>query len=179
MYNKAVITEQAKHHDCFYLYDEKVILQSTETLNKTFPQVGFLYSLKCNPNPHVIRTIFSQGWGADAASLGEVLLSKEAGLKKDQIYYSAPGKTIAELKEGMKYAVIIADSLSEMERIDRISAEQGVVTEVGVRINPDIAFYGGKALPAKAGVDEQQLFAFLKKNNCKNIRLTGIHAHQI
>ncbi len=177
MYSKSVITEQAKHHDCFYLYDEKIILQSTETLKKTFPQVEFLYSLKCNPNPHVLRSVFSQGWGADAASLGEVMLSKEAGLKKDQIYYSAPGKTVAELKEGMKYAVIIADSLSEIERIDRISAEQGVVTKIGVRINPDISFYGGKALPAKAGVDEQQLFTFLQENNCQHIRLTGIHAH--
>lgn len=177
MYSKTVIAEQAKHHDCFYLYDESKILQSIETMKQTFPQVTFLYSLKCNPNPHVIRSVFSQGFGADAASLGEVLLSKEAGLTKDQIYYSAPGKTTAELREGMKYAHLIADSLPEIERIDKLSAEQGVVTEIGVRINPDVAFYGGKALPSKSGVDEDQFFAFLKENNCKHIRITGIHAH--
>lgn len=177
MYQKTVIAEQAKHHDCFYLYDESIILRSIETMKQTFPQVTFLYSLKCNPNPHVIRSVFSQGYGADAASLGEVLLAKEAGLDKDRIYYSAPGKTIAELREGMKYAHLIADSLSEIERIDKLSEEQGIVTDIGVRINPAVAFYGGKALPAKYGVDEDQFFAFLKENNCKHIRITGIHAH--
>ncbi len=177
MYQKSVIAEQAKHHDCFYLYDESIILQSIETMKQTFPQVTFLYSLKCNPNPNVIRSVFSQGFGADAASLGEVLLSKEAGLTKEQIYYSAPGKTTAELREGMKHAMIIADSLPEIERIDRISAEQDIVTEIGVRINPAIAFNGGNALPSKSGVDEDQFFAFLKENNCKHIRITGIHAH--
>ena len=177
MYQKTVIAEEAKHHDCFYLYDENIIMQSIEKMKQTFPQVTFLYSLKCNPNPHVIRSIYAQGFGADAASLGEVLMSRDAGLSKDRIYYSAPGKTLAELREGMKYAVIIADSLSEVERIDRLSAEEGVVTEIGVRLNPDISFYGGEALPSKSGVDEQQFFAFLKENDCKHIRITGIHSH--
>ena len=31
-----------------------------------------LYSIKCNPHPQVLESIFAQGFGADAASLGEV-----------------------------------------------------------------------------------------------------------
>ena len=89
MKNKAMIGKQVEKYDSFYLYDESCIISSVNTLKENFPQIEFLYSVKCNPNRHVLHSVFTQGFGADAASLGEVFLANEAGLTKDQIYYSA------------------------------------------------------------------------------------------
>jgi len=98
MNNRALIEKCAERYDSFYLYDEKGILEALSKLKRCFPDVSFLYSIKCNSNPHVLNCIFGQGLGADAASLGEVLLASEAGLTRNQIYYSAPGKTAKEIE---------------------------------------------------------------------------------
>ena len=92
-----IITAQLENHDSFYIYDEQHIRSQAQLLRTHFPDVDFFYSLKCNPNPHILRTIFSEGFGADAASLKEVQLAADAGLRQSQIYDSAPGKSPADL----------------------------------------------------------------------------------
>lgn len=170
---RPVIAREAERHDSFYLYDERRILEHTERLKRLFPQIDFLYSIKCNPNPHVVRSVFAQGFGADAASLGEVLLAGEAGLAKERIFFSAPGKTEDDLREALPRSVVIADSLGELELLDRLAGEREI--SAGVRINPAFSFSGGPGLPSKFGVDEDQLFRFLEKTH--RVRLTGIHVH--
>src|SRR5574344_32631 len=86
---KEILTTLAQRHDSFYLYDQAGITECAERLQGAFPFASFLYSVKCNPHPQVLQTVFAQGFGADAASLGEVLLAAENGLTPDQIYYSA------------------------------------------------------------------------------------------
>lgn len=176
---KEVIKKQAEQYDSFYLYDENVIKENVRSLKKAFPEVEFLYSIKCNPERHVLDSIFAEGFGADAASLGEVIKAKDAGLPKEKIYYSAPGKTVKDIREAIGYSVIIADSLYEMENIDRISAERNTVTDIGVRINPAFSYFGedGTAGPSKFGIDEDQFYGFLENTRLKNIRITGLHVH--
>lgn len=177
MNNKAVIAKLAKTHDSFYLYDERCILESAKTLTTNFPQVHFLYSIKCNPNAHILRSIFSQGFGADAASLGEVLLANEAGLPKDQVYYSAPGKTLQDIEKAITKSVLIADSVDEIRRIQAVAAKMETTIGIGIRINPDFTFYGDCGQSSKFGIDESQATAFIQNNDCKNIKITGIHVH--
>lgn len=172
---KTIIARQAERHDSFYLYDERRILEDTERLKRNFPQVDFLYSIKCNPHPQVLRSVFRQGFGADAASLGEVLLAQEAGLPKEQIYYSAPGKTSADIRGAMGKAVLIADSLGELGLLDQLAGEAGL--SVGVRVNPEFSFTGGPGLSSKFGVDEDQLFRFLRESPPAHLRIAGIHVH--
>ena len=174
---KTVIAQQAERYDSFYLYDERCILEHTERLKRGFPQVEFLYSLKCNPDPHVIRSVFAQGFGADAASLGEVLRAEQAGLQREQIYYSAPGKTMADIEGALSKAVLIADSLDEIRRIEDAAARAGRTEEIGIRINPNFSFYGGPGEASKFGIDEDQAAAFLREEDCPHVRVTGIHVH--
>ena len=75
---KEVVQKLLEAHDCFYLYDEGEILRRVERLKGLFPKVEFLYSIKCNPHRRVLDTVFSRGFGADAASLNEVLSAREA-----------------------------------------------------------------------------------------------------
>lgn len=171
------LAQQAQTHESFYLYDQAGILAAAGRLRSGFPQVGFLYSIKCNPHPQVVRTLFSQGFGADAASLGEVRLSRRLGAGPGEIFYSAPGKTDADLSGAMGACTLIADSLGELERINALAAGQDRPLKVGVRINPDFSFTGEGGSPSKFGVDEDQLYPFLREDRCPNLSITGIHVH--
>lgn len=177
MEQEKIISMLADKWDSFYLYDEKGILQSTSYLKSYFPQVHFLYSIKCNPNPNVLHCVFEQGFGADAASIGEVLLAKDAGLPANQIYYSAPGKSRGDIENSIGKAVLIADSVNEILRIQAVAQQMGEVVSIGIRINPDFTFSGDGGKASKFGIDEKQALAFAEKNPCKNIKITGIHVH--
>ena len=174
---REVISAQSANYDSFYLYDERCIIEYTERLKQHFPQVDFLYSVKCNANPHVVRSVFSQGFGADAASLGEVLIASGAGLSKDNIYYSAPGKTSYDLEQAVGKSTIIADSIEELKRLQAIAVKLDTRIDIGVRLNPDFSFCGSGGQPSKFGVDEKQLYEFLAENTLRNIKITGIHVH--
>ena len=98
MADRSVLLEQLKHHNSFYLYEESVILDSIAQLKGNFPGAQFLYSMKTNPYNRVLDTVFAQGFGTDAASLGEVIASEEPGVPAELIYFSAPARTEADLR---------------------------------------------------------------------------------
>lgn len=163
--------------DSFYLYDERVLMASVAQLRKRFPQIDFLYSIKCNSNANVLRSVFALGLGADAASAGEVNLAHEAGLPAAAIYYSAPGKSAEEIMRTIGRANLIADSTDEIIRIQTIAERTEKTVNVGLRINPDFSFSGDGGRPSKFGIDEDQALSFLQTNRCKNVKVTGIHVH--
>lgn len=177
MKNKDVITKLAESYDSFYLYDEKTIKESIARLQGYFPQVEFLYSMKCNPHPEVLKTVFGGGLGADAASLGEVLRAEACGLQKSQIYYSSPGKMRRDIETALDKAVIIADSLEELHRINDIAKERGQIVDVGIRVNPNFTLDGDQCVFNKFGIDQEQVEFFLLVKPCRNIRVTGLHVH--
>lgn len=126
----------------------------------------------------MVRCIFSNGFGADAASLGEVRIALEHGLGREDIYYSAPGKTDRDIRESIRSATLIADSLSEVERVNGVAGELGLTASIGVRLNPDFSFGGGSGQPSKFGIDtEQALAAISVWQSYPNINVTGIHIH--
>jgi len=177
MNNKDIIAKLAESHDSFYLYDQRVIQQSIACLQRYFSQVEFLYSMKCNPHEEVLKTVFEGGLWADAASLGEVLMAVSHGLEREQIYYSAPGKRKQDIEIALDKAVIIADSIDELHRINAIAAARGETVCVGIRINPDFTLTGDGCAFNKFGIDEDQAIAFLKERPCANVKVTGIHVH--
>lgn len=175
--NKPIIEKLAKQYDSFYIYDEKIILRQIQKLHAHFPGIDFLYSIKCNANPDVVKCILANGLGADAASAREVRAAAAAGLEKKDIFYSAPGKSMKDIEETMDSAVLIADSINEIARIQAASQKKGIVAEIGLRINPAFSFYGEHAAASKFGIDEAEAIAFLEKNDCDHVKVTGIHVH--
>lgn len=177
MKNRDVIEKLAQRYDSFYLYDQKTIKESMACLQGFFPQVNFLYSMKCNPHKEVLNTIFSGGFGADAASLGEVLKAEACGLGKEQIYYSAPGKLPRDIEGALDKAIIIADSIDELHRIDAIANGKGIIANVGIRVNPNFTLDGNQCAFNKFGIDQEQVVSFLTEKPCRNLRITGLHVY--
>lgn len=166
----------------FFIYDESVIAAQWRLLNEALPGFTILYSIKTNPHLDICRFMRERGAGIDAASAGEVQKALVAGFMPRDIFYSAPGKSESALYFGMDSSVMVVDSYGELERLDLLAAESGRVLDVGLRINPDMAFSPDawpEVLPgvsAKFGVDEESLedrreyFRALS-----NLRIRGIH----
>lgn len=172
-----VIIKQIMDTDNFYLYDENLIKEKINNLHEYFIQIKFLYSIKCNNNKNVMQSIFNQGLGADAASLHEVFMASEYRLTKNDIYYSAPGKSLKDITEALDKSVIIADSLNEIILIDKVAQKRQEIIEIGIRLNPNFTFYSEEGQPSKFGIDEDQAIEFINGNQCKNIKVCGIHVH--
>lgn len=178
MIEKDIILKLAEDHDSFYLYDENEILNSIERLKNSFKGVYFLYSIKANPNLRILDSIFSQNIGADAASLEEVLMSHERGVSKDDLQYSAPGKSEKDIRESIEVATIIADSFHEIDLISKVAQNMNLTARIGIRINPNFTFHSDMGVSSKFGIDENQLFERLGEIKLTpNVDVIGIHVH--
>ena len=173
---QAMKNKMAELENPFYLYDQETILGQVRRLHRDFPDFEFLYSIKTNPFLPVVKTILGEGLGLDAASLREVEIGVEYGLPKEKILYSAPGKTERDLRGAMDHAILIADSLHELELINKLAGEKGIKLGVGVRVNPDFTMDADHGAAGKFGIDEDQLFAY-DFAKLPNIELIGIHVH--
>ena len=168
-------TEFVQQNAPCYLYEEALINERCHALQDAMPEALFLYSVKTNPFAPVLQTVAAQGLGADAASANEVLLAEQAGIAHDLIYYSAPGKTRQDLETVWGKCTIIADSLSELDRLEQLAAGKKENIHVGVRINPQFSMTGTAAAPSKFGVDEEQLAT--ADLRFPHLKITGLHVH--
>lgn len=158
-----------------YLYEKDSIIENCHALLDAIPDVQFLYSIKTNPFASLLKTIALQGFGADAASANEVWLAQKAGISSDKIYYSAPGKTMADIEKIWGQCAIIADSLSELQRLEKCAKHKNESVQVGVRINPNFSMTDSFPVSSKFGIDENQL---MTTNLCfPHLKITGIHVH--
>ncbi len=174
------IRRTAKQYDCFYLYEEKVILDRIGALVREFPYTHFLYSMKANDNQAVTAAILRHGFGADCASPVEVQRAELYGVPREQIHYSAPGKTDRSIRETLNQCILIADSVNEVAKISRIAEEMGQRALIGLRIDPDYNYNeeDGNALPTKFGIEYSQVKEHISDwLKDPNLDLIGIHIH--
>ena len=172
--NKTTLEFIKQHAPC-YIYDKSVITERCRVLRSAMPEALFLYSIKTNPFLPVIETVAAEGFGADAASAGEVIKALEAGISPENIYYSSPGKTREDIEKVFGKCVIIADSLSELEMLSDYAASKGETCSAGIRINPLFTMGGESPSPSKFGIDEEILTP--ESLDFPNIKITGIHIH--
>ena len=167
----------AREHAPCYLYEYDVMARQAAVLRETFPRYDILFSIKANPFPPVVKALASFGIGADAASAGEVLLSRSSGMAAEDIFFSAAGKSDAALEKAWDESCIIADSLGEVARIGAIAAKKGEHKAIGVRMNPAFAFGGGAGVSSKFGIDEEDIPQLRELLKTIPVTVEGLHVH--
>ncbi|MFL8710153.1 diaminopimelate decarboxylase family protein [Clostridioides sp. GD02377] len=166
-----------EHAPC-YIYDETSIIEKCKELKNNILGFDFLYSIKTNPYNEIVKSIVAQGCGADAASINEVILSSKCGVAKDDIYYSSPGKTESDIEIALDKCIIIADSITEIELINKISKKIDKKTKIGIRINPNFTMDDDNAISSKFGIDIEDIDSVFKMLSiCDYISVVGIHIH--
>lgn len=167
-----------KDKGSFYIYDREVIDEKIDNLKECFKDIYFLYSLKTNPYSEVVKYILNKGIGADAASAAEVELAIKSGARSEDIYYSAPGKTVDDIEASIGKCTIIADSLEEIKLINTIACKKGEKVKIGVRVNPDFSMFSEEGLSSKFGIDVESLIE--NKDEIESylyISIVGVHVH--
>lgn len=177
MLDQALIAFLKKNAPC-YIYDQTVINAHADKLLGALPGFSVLASVKTNPFLPVMRTIADKGIGADAASAKEVEIALEAGMAREDIYYSAAGKSDEDILKTLGRCVLTADSAGEIARIEALCKNVGVTAEIGLRVNPDFTMEADKGVTSKFGVCEEALPALSKQLEAyQNVSVTGIHVH--
>jgi diaminopimelate decarboxylase len=100
-----------------------------------------LFASKAFPCTAVYRLLAEEGLACDVASGGELFLALRGGFDPARIYFHGNAKSSAELREALEAGVghIVIDSLDELDRLERVSAELGRRQEVLIRITPGVA----------------------------------------
>lgn len=174
--NQKILSLAGNYAPC-YIYEYDTLRTQAETLRNVFPCFDFLFSVKANPYPPVLKALCSFGIGADAASAQEVILAEKCGMPCENIYFSAAGKSEQALLTAWEHGHIIADSLGEVERIGAVAASKGETRAIGVRLNPDFSIDGGKGHSSKFGIDEADLPRLKALLDTVPVTVEGIHIH--
>ncbi len=106
------------------------------------PHFVHCFAVKANPTRLVLAGAAEEGFGFEAASLGEMRMSARASSDAFMVYDS-PLKTEHELREAVDSgAMVNVDNLQELQDLARIVEERGgpakLRNHMGVRVNPQV-----------------------------------------
>ena len=171
------VRRMAQEHAPCYLYSYEKLTAQAQTLRDMFPSYDILFSVKANPFPPVVKALAALGIGADAASAQEVLLARSCGMEKENIFFSAAGKSDATLERAWDDCHVIADSLGEVSRIGALAQKRGIIAQIGIRVNPAFSMDGGQGNASKFGIDEEDLPCLRDMLVSLPVEICGIHVH--
>ena len=98
------------------------------------------YAVKANSNIAVLNVLARLGAGFDIVSIGELERVLAAGGTAERVVFSGVGKTAAEMRRALEVGIYCfnVESEAELERLNAVAAEMGVVAPVSIRVNPDV-----------------------------------------
>lgn len=175
-----------------YVIDEDLFRQNCrvykDAIDKYYDGNGLvLYANKALCTVHTCRVAASEGLGADVVSGGELYTAIKAGFPMERIYFHGNNKTDDELRMAVENGVghIIVDNLWELERLNAISEEYGVVQDIMFRIKPGVdahthSFVQTGQIDSKFGVALENGEAFEiyeTAYNMRNVNPDGLHCH--
>ena len=171
----------------FYVYSRSMIKNNFNRFKRSLVGLNDIicYSVKANSNLSVLETIAQLGGGADVVSLGEYRRALRAGINPKKIVFSGVGKQDFEIAEILKSSLLQfnVESLSELEKINKIATSLNKQAPIAFRVNPDIDagthenISTGKA-DNKFGVpiaDAKDIYQYASK--LEKITIVGIDVH--
>ena len=165
----------------FYAYDRRLLTERVALLRQTLPPaIELHYAIKANPMPALVQHLAGLVDGLDVASLGELKIALDAGMKPTAISFAGPGKRPLELAAAVAAGITLnLESVHELETVARIGQQQGRRPAVAVRVNPDfelkasgMKMSGG---PKPFGVDAEQVPALLQRIGALGLDFQGFH----
>ncbi|ATG38399.1 MULTISPECIES: diaminopimelate decarboxylase [Phaeobacter] len=126
----------------FYLYSTATLLRHFHLFDDALKGMDHLvcYAMKAASNQAILKTLAQAGAGMDVVSQGEYLRAKAAGVPGDRIVFSGVGKTQDEIRTALSGGIrqFNVESEPEMDVINAVALELGVVAPITVRVNPDV-----------------------------------------
>ena len=171
----------------FYYYDMQLLKRTAEAAINEANKYGYTihYALKANSNHKILRTLQELGFGADCVSGNEVQRAIDCGFTPDHIAFAGVGKTDKEITTGLKHKIFTfnCESIPEIERINELAKEQGIIANIAVRINPNVDAHTHHYITTgleenKFGISEWQFDELVDTlKNLKNVKFISLHFH--
>lgn len=143
------------------------------------------YACKANSNIAVLSLLRSIGCGLEIVSEGELIRGLKAGFDPKMIVSTGVGKTASEITALLEAGIyqINAESLPEVEHINKIATGLGKVADVVFRLNPDIG--GGSHTKNttgrkddKFGISEEKVFeGYEMAESMAGVNIVGLSMH--
>lgn len=170
-----------------YIYSKKFFQESYTAFDDAFAGIKhtIFFAAKSNFNLKVMKVFADMGAGVDVNSAGELYRAQKAGVHPSKILFSGVGKTAKEIKLAIEYDVklIKAESVEEIELINKIAEGLDTTARVAIRINPDVdamthPYISTGLAENKFGIDASEAVDVYRRcAQLGNIVLTGIDMH--
>ncbi|WP_150046092.1 MULTISPECIES: diaminopimelate decarboxylase [Methylomonas] len=189
LYAEDVAAEQiaARFGTPCYVYSRATLERHWRAFDQAFGQHPHLicYAVKANSNLAVLNVLARLGSGFDIVSIGEMQRVLAAGGRADQIVFSGVGKREDEIRMALNTGIrcFNVEVAGELDRIDRIAGELGMVAPVSFRVNPDVdaqthPYISTGLKENKFGIDIQlAAHEFRRAAQMTNVRVVGIDCH--
>lgn len=172
----------------FYYYDVELLERTLAAVRDEAARYGNFhvhYAIKANYNPRLLEIIAKAGLGADCVSGGEAAAALAAGVPASKIVFAGVGKTDKEIALALDAGIFCfnAESVPELEAIEALAAERGVVAQVALRINPNVGAHTHSNITTglaenKFGINYELLDEVIDVvEGMEHIKLVGLHFH--
>ncbi len=170
-----------------YIYSRATFERHWKAFNQAFGKHPHLicYAVKANSNIAILNILARLGSGFDIVSQGEMERVLAAGGSPDKIIFSGVGKRedeiIAALKIGIRCFNI--EVSGELDRINQLAANLGVIAPVSFRVNPDVdaqthPYISTGLKENKFGIDIQKaLVEYRRADKMQHIQVIGMDCH--
>lgn len=125
-----------------YVYSKAEILGAFQQLRKAFAEVQTMaaFSVKSCSNLTILKTLHEAGAGFDIVSGGELFRALHAGAAARKIVFAGVGKLDDEIRFALERDILMfnVESEAELDHIQYVAADMGMVAPVALRLNPDV-----------------------------------------
>jgi diaminopimelate decarboxylase len=125
-----------------YVYSRQALEEAYLAYKNAFSNQNAIicYAVKANSNLAVLNVLARLGAGFDIVSGGELERVLAAGGSAGKIIFSGVGKTQSELRQALEVGIhcFNVESEAELERLNSVALDMGVIAPVSLRVNPDV-----------------------------------------
>ena len=189
LYAEAVAVQDivATYGSPCYIYSRATLERHWKAFDLAFGDQAHLicYAVKANSNIALLNLLARLGSGFDIVSLGELERVMAAGGDAKKIVFSGVGKREDEILAALKIGIrcFNIEVSGELDRINRLAGQLGVIAPVSFRVNPDVdakthPYISTGLKENKFGIDiPQALVEYRRAAVMPNISVIGIDCH--
>lgn len=185
---KVKVEDLAKKYGTpLYIYSYHTLIDHFLKLQDAFKDINPLicFSVKSNSNLSILKALVNKGAGLDIVSGGELFRALKVGCPAGKIVYASVGKTDREIEDAIRHGILFfnAESIPELENINRIAEKLNRIAQVAIRINPDVEPKTHKYITTgkitnKFGIDLKTAHQILlRRSGLPHVRINGLHIH--
>ncbi|GAB16916.1 diaminopimelate decarboxylase [Gordonia effusa NBRC 100432] len=145
------------------------------------------YASKAFLSTEIARWVNDEGLSLDVCSAGELAVALAANFPPERIALHGNNKSVAELAAALDAGIghVVVDSTYEIDRLDTLAGERGVVADVLVRVTVSVEAHTHEFIST---AHDDQKFGFAIAGGIAmdavrrvfasdNLRLVGLHSH--